>query len=58
MQFLIDAGILLAAYVFGSIPFGLIVVKMMTQARISGRSPAAERAGQMPCAPLDPGRAS
>jgi acyl phosphate:glycerol-3-phosphate acyltransferase len=30
MQFLIDAGILLAAYVFGSIPFGLIVVKLMT----------------------------
>jgi glycerol-3-phosphate acyltransferase PlsY len=30
MQFLIDAGILLAAYIFGSIPFGLIVVKLMT----------------------------
>jgi acyl phosphate:glycerol-3-phosphate acyltransferase len=30
MQFLIDAGVLLAAYIFGSIPFGLIVVKLMT----------------------------
>ena len=30
MQYLIDAGILLAAYLFGSIPFGLIVVKLMT----------------------------
>ena len=30
MQVLIDAGILLAAYVFGSVPFGLIVVKLMT----------------------------
>jgi acyl phosphate:glycerol-3-phosphate acyltransferase len=27
MQFLIDAGTLLAAYLFGSIPFGLLVVK-------------------------------
>ena len=30
MHFLVDAGILLAAYLFGSIPFGLIVVKLMT----------------------------
>jgi glycerol-3-phosphate acyltransferase PlsY len=30
MQFLIGSVILLAAYVFGSIPFGLIVVKLMT----------------------------
>ena len=30
MKFLIDAGILLAAYIFGSIPFGLIVVKLMS----------------------------
>lgn len=30
MQFLIDAGILIAAYILGSIPFGLIVVKLMT----------------------------
>jgi glycerol-3-phosphate acyltransferase PlsY len=30
MQFLIDAGILLAAYVFGSIPFGLLIVKALT----------------------------
>jgi glycerol-3-phosphate acyltransferase PlsY len=30
MQLLIDAAILLAAYIFGSIPFGLIVVKFMT----------------------------
>jgi acyl phosphate:glycerol-3-phosphate acyltransferase len=30
MQFLIGFGILLAAYVFGSIPFGLIIVKWMT----------------------------
>jgi acyl phosphate:glycerol-3-phosphate acyltransferase len=30
MMVLIDAGILLAAYVFGSIPFGLIVVKLMS----------------------------
>jgi glycerol-3-phosphate acyltransferase PlsY len=30
MQLLIDAGILLAAYIFGSIPFGLIVVKLKT----------------------------
>lgn len=30
MQFLIDAGILFAAYIFGSIPFGLIVVRLMT----------------------------
>jgi glycerol-3-phosphate acyltransferase PlsY len=30
MQVVIDIGILLAAYVFGSIPFGLIVVKLMT----------------------------
>jgi len=29
MQYLIDGGILLAAYLFGSIPFGLIVVKSM-----------------------------
>jgi acyl phosphate:glycerol-3-phosphate acyltransferase len=42
MQFLIDAGILLAAYIFGSIPFGLIVVKLMTgkdiRAIASGRT--------------------
>jgi acyl phosphate:glycerol-3-phosphate acyltransferase len=30
MQFLINAGTLLAGYIFGSIPFGLIVVKSMT----------------------------
>lgn len=30
MKVLIDAGILIAAYVFGSIPFGLIVVKLMS----------------------------
>jgi glycerol-3-phosphate acyltransferase PlsY len=30
MQVLIDIGILLAAYVLGSVPFGLIVVKFMT----------------------------
>jgi glycerol-3-phosphate acyltransferase PlsY len=30
MTVLIDAGILLAAYGFGSIPFGLIVVKVMS----------------------------
>jgi glycerol-3-phosphate acyltransferase PlsY len=30
MQLLIDAGILIAAYIFGSIPFGLIVVRFMT----------------------------
>ncbi len=30
MEFLIDAGILLAAYIFGSIPFGLIVVKLIS----------------------------
>ena len=30
MYFLIDAGILVASYLFGSIPFGLIVVKLMT----------------------------
>jgi glycerol-3-phosphate acyltransferase PlsY len=30
MQFLVDAGTLLAAYIFGSIPFGLIVVRLMT----------------------------
>ena len=30
MQYLIYAGILVAAYLFGSIPFGLIVVKLMT----------------------------
>ena len=30
MYFLIDAGILIASYIFGSIPFGLIIVKLMT----------------------------
>jgi len=30
VQVLIEAGILLASYVFGSVPFGLIVVKLMT----------------------------
>ena len=30
MYFLIDAGILVASYILGSIPFGLIVVKLMT----------------------------
>jgi glycerol-3-phosphate acyltransferase PlsY len=30
MQVLIDVGILLAAYIIGSIPFGLIVVKLMS----------------------------
>lgn len=30
MQILIDAGILLASYLFGSIPFGLIIVKLRT----------------------------
>jgi acyl phosphate:glycerol-3-phosphate acyltransferase len=30
MQFLIDTGILIAAYIFGSIPFGLIIVKLKT----------------------------
>ena len=30
MQFLIEAGILLGAYFFGSVPFGVIVVKLMS----------------------------
>ncbi len=30
MHFLVDAGILIFAYLFGSVPFGLIVVKLMT----------------------------
>ncbi len=30
MQILVDAGIVLASYVFGSVPFGLIVVKLLT----------------------------
>lgn len=30
MQILIDAGILLASYLFGAIPFGLIIVKLRT----------------------------
>ena len=30
MQILMDAGVLLAAYVFGSIPFGLLIVKSLT----------------------------
>jgi len=30
MYFLIDASILIASYIFGSIPFGLIIVKLMT----------------------------
>lgn len=30
MPFLIDAGLLVAAYIFGSIPFGLIIVKIIT----------------------------
>jgi glycerol-3-phosphate acyltransferase PlsY len=30
MQILIDAGLILAAYIFGSIPFGLIIVKLIT----------------------------
>jgi hypothetical protein len=30
MQVLIDAGILLAAYIFGSVPFGLLIVKGLT----------------------------
>ena len=30
MQVLLEAGILLASYLFGSVPFGLIVVKLLT----------------------------
>jgi acyl phosphate:glycerol-3-phosphate acyltransferase len=30
MQVLVDIGILLAAYIFGSVPFGLILVKLVT----------------------------
>jgi glycerol-3-phosphate acyltransferase PlsY len=30
MHVLIDVGVLLASYVFGSVPFGLLVVKLMT----------------------------
>jgi glycerol-3-phosphate acyltransferase PlsY len=30
MQFLLDTGILLTSYIFGSIPFGLIVVKLIS----------------------------
>ncbi|MBU4225280.1 MAG: glycerol-3-phosphate acyltransferase [Chloroflexi bacterium] len=30
MQILVDAGIVLASYVIGSVPFGLIVVKLLT----------------------------
>lgn len=30
MQLLIDAGILITAYILGSIPFGLIIVRLMT----------------------------
>lgn len=30
MQFAIDAGVLLVSYIFGSIPFGLLVVKLLT----------------------------
>ena len=42
MQVLINIGILLAAYIFGSVPFGLLVVKLMTgkdiRAIASGRT--------------------
>ena len=34
MKYLIDAGILFGSYIFGAIPFGLIVVKLM-----SGKDP-------------------
>lgn len=30
MSILIDAGILLASYIFGSVPFGLLIVKLLT----------------------------
>src|SRR5512139_2843888 len=30
MPYLIDAGLMLASYIFGSIPFGLIIVKLLT----------------------------
>jgi len=30
MQILIDAGILLASYLFGAIPFGLVIVRLLT----------------------------
>ncbi|MEZ0396047.1 MAG: glycerol-3-phosphate acyltransferase [Anaerolineales bacterium] len=30
MQYLLDAGLLMAAYLFGSIPFGLLIVKLVT----------------------------
>ena len=43
MYFLIDAGILLASYIIGSIPFGLIVVKLMTGKDV--RSIASGRTG-------------
>jgi glycerol-3-phosphate acyltransferase PlsY len=41
MQNLMDAGVVLLAYVFGSIPFGLLIVKLMT-----GRTSAMLRAGE------------
>jgi len=43
MYFLIDAGILIVSYMFGSIPFGLIVVKLMTGKDV--RSIASGRTG-------------
>jgi acyl phosphate:glycerol-3-phosphate acyltransferase len=43
MYFLIDGGILIASYIIGSIPFGLLVVKLMTGKDI--RSIASGRTG-------------
>ena len=43
MYFLIDASILIVSYMFGSIPFGLIVVKLMTGKDV--RSIASGRTG-------------
>jgi len=48
-QTLIDLGVILLAYLLGSVPFGLLIVKISTGKDIA-RSPAGGRAARMPCA--------
>ncbi len=55
MQFLIDASVVLLAYIFGSIPFGLLIVKLVTGKDIrevesgrTGGTNAARAAGALP----------
>ena len=48
MQIAFDIGIIILAYIFGSIPFGLLIVKLKTGKDIREVESGRTREGQLP----------